>query len=444
MQWWKYVLKQMLAPDPTPIPVASEELSHLVWLERKIALHRFLRGIMVYFALLSITVSLFEFKSLLGNLIVHFALSFLSLSGVGCVIAIYKAEIVFRGMPNPAFPKLSTLKRTKSTREKLGTPRLKMYHFSVFQSPSFGVMMVEIVVWLIHSPVGILGVEWENLLTSLVFLRTYVIILYFYERWSSSLYSRSINVIRGFPHSFPVDYKQSHFSKKWVWLSLIFIIFFLLIGLYRQLEDISWGNACLFSASTVLSWGFGGMVPTTTGGQIVSFFLWMLGLLFLVWMIRSWVDYLELSDSTTKMYNLLKIYRSRCRIRVDAAKTIQRAWNLYVHKRRKSFRLTVHCCALLLTRQCFIFRETRRQAKLTSTVHYSRRNLHAKQKGDVWRSTVSDSSSKEQTLNLSLCRKKSDGKGGSCDRPEPSRTVEDELDSLILRLQEVIESKKRS
>lgn len=444
MQWREHVLKQMLAPNPTSIPLPSEELSHLVRLERKIAFHRFLRGIMVYFALLSTTVSLFEFESLLGNLIVHFVLLLLSLSGVGCVIAINRAEVVFRGISNPAFPKFSTLTKNKAASTKLGTPRLEMKHFSVLHSPSFGVMMVEIVVWLIHSPVGILGVKWENLLTSLVFLRTYVIVLYFYEKWSSSLYSRSINVMCGFPHSFPVDYKQSHFSKKWVWLSLIIIIFFLLLGLYCRLEDISWVHACLFSASTVLSWGFGGMAPATTGGQIVSFFLWVLGLLLLVWMIRGWVEYLTLSESTNGMYNLLKTYRSRCLIRVDAAKTIQRAWNLYVHKRRKSFRLVVQCCALLLTRQCFAFRKTRRQAKLACTVHYSRRNLPIEQKGDVSHSTISDPSSKEKPLNRSLCKKKSDGKEGSRDMQEPSRTVEDELDHLILLLQKVIESKKRS
>lgn len=434
MQWKQYVLKQMLTPNPTAIPVPSEEVQHVVWLERKVASHSNLRGIMVYLVLLSLTVSLFQFDSLLGNLIVHFVLLILSLSGVGCVIALYKIEAIFRGMPNPAFPAVSSYAKPKTSDGEVGTTTLKKHHFSVFHSPSFFWMMVEIFVWLIHSPTGTLEVKWEKWLTSLMFLRTYVIAIYLSERWSSSLYSRAINAILGFQPSFSLDSKRSHFSEKWIWGSLICIVFFLLTALYRRVEDISWMDAWYFCASTALSLSFGQVTPTTVVGRFITFFLWILGLLFLVSMIRLWVEYLTLSEFEYGVYSMLNTYRSRSQFCLEAVKTIQRAWRLYALKRRQSSRLLVHCCAVLLTRQCIKFRKTRRQAKLATVVAHEKQSNQGPQQETVFKSrsdnrTIQETCSSQTRLTCQCVKKKGLCKGG-----EFLRAMESDLDHLICQL----------
>lgn len=438
MQWKQYVLNQMLTPNPTAIPVPSDDLNHLVWLESMIASHRNLRGIMVYFVLLSLILSLFEFNSLLPNLIVHFLLLLLSLSGVGCVIAIYRIEAIFRGMPNPAFPKKKKLEKSKLSNGKVATPTLKKHHFSVIHSPSFFFMIIEITIWLIHSPTGRLEDKWENWITSLMFLRVYVVVIYLSERCSSRLYSRSINATLGVPCSFTLRAQQSQYSEKWIMGSLICIAFLLLTALYRRVEGISWLDACNFCASTVLFLSFGKVTPTAAVGRFIAFFLWILGLMVLAWITHLWVEYLTLSESERGIYGILKVYRSRNRIAIEAAKSIQRAWKLYLFKKRESSRILVHCCAILLTRQCLKFRETRRHAKLFTPRVHMKRFLDERHRKMVGSSHFDEHSFREYPRSPTHFTQQHEGTKGLNDSQERFRIVENELDHLIYQLQEII------
>lgn len=339
------VLHHMLSPTPTGIPAPSDAISHLAWLERNIALHRFLRGVMVYLFLFSITLSFFEFEAFLGNFIVHSLMLALSVGGIACVYAVYRVEAVFCGLPNPAFP------------VPAGSLSLRRQHFSVIHSPNFFSMVMELLVWLVHPLPGIPVGKWENRLNALLFCRVYVLLVYPSERWSLRLYPRAVETVLGYSQRFATVFRRSFRAEKWLWIPIVLIVFLSLTGLYRRAEDTSLLNACYFCASTAAFVGFGNIIPVTVTGRVVAFFSWCLGLFLLAWIIRMWCDLLQLSKPTQNLYSLVRINNSTLSIRTEAAKTIQRSWRLFTVKKRKMSPIVVHCHAILLSRQCLSFRK---------------------------------------------------------------------------------------
>lgn len=351
MKWRNQVLHRMLTPTPTGIPGPSDEISHLVWLEKNIALHRFLRGVMIYLFLFSMTLSFFEFEAFLGNIIVHSLMMVLSVGGMACVYAIYRAEAVFSGIPNPTYPMPQGLRS------------LQRQHFSVIHSPNVFWMVVELLVWLVHPPPGIPVGKWENRLNAFLFCRVYVLLLYPSERWSLRLYPRAVETVLGSPQNFVSMFRRSMQAEKWLSIPIVLIIFLSLSGLYRRAEGTSLLNACYFCASTSAFVGFGNIIPVTVTGRVVAFFSWCLGLFLLAWIIRMWCDFLQLSKPTQNLYSVVRINNSTSGIRTEAAKTIQRGWRLYTVKKRKLALIVIHCHAVLLSRQCLSFRKRRLSVK---------------------------------------------------------------------------------
>lgn len=416
MELRQFVLQNMLTTSPTAIPESSENTAHLVWLEKKIASHRFLRSVMIYCFLFSITLSNFEFESFIPNLIVHSFLTAFSVGGIVCIWGVYHAEAVFRGIPHPS----ST---TRGEGSSGGTRYNKS--FSVFHSPGIFWMWVEMVIWLLHPLPGLHG-RWEQQLNAAIILRVYVLLLYPSERYSANLFSRAVGVVLRSPPRFKWTISRSLRTEWWLWIPITGIIFFCLAALYRRVEDTNLLNACYFCVSTAAFVGFGNVAPQTATGQVVAAMVWCLGLFFVSWIIRMWADFLSLSEPTQALYGIMKLHRLSLSLPDQAARTIQQAWRLYIAKARKASWILVQCRTTLLARQCIHLRYVRKEIYQQNRDKFA--NVSIKRQHDAEEEAVENSTKERGIENdnavTSLLKRLDD--------------IEETMDHLISHLRSVV------
>eukprot|EP00796_Vickermania_ingenoplastis_P008936 gene8937-6269_t len=417
----QHVLQRMMFPDPVPIPEASPSTARLAILEKSIALHRFLRGVMCFLGLFSITLTNFEFEASVSNIVVHVFLSCFSLAGVVCVYFVYRCEALFLGMTRSFRPTAAAEGRG-----------------SVLYAPGVFWMVLEMLVWLLHPPPGIppasRGEDW---LSAAVVLRVYVLLLYPSERWSLSLFPRAVNAIIGSPPGFRTHFGRSLRRERWLWLLLVGLILFALAALYRMAEDTTILDAFYFCASTAALVGFGDVTPKSVLGRVVAVAVWGLGVLIVIWVVHLWIDILTLSAPTRNLYDFLELHRLSLTLPVKAAITIQRSWRLCLLKQRGGSRLSRETAALLLTRHCLAFRQLRREVEETQQRFRQALQEHSTEKDADHAPKENEVISLASAGTPSIGATDSGRSGPWCSRGRELLVFSDEMGDLVQRMSSV-------
>ncbi|KAG5509389.1 hypothetical protein JKF63_06699 [Porcisia hertigi] len=335
------VEKLTRAQAPTAVPPTSNPVrQRLVSLEQNQVTHCWLRGMMAFLAFLCSILSLFQVSAYVSNVVLHSLILALSLMGEVCIVLIYHIKARFAGVTNPA-----------------------SHTVNLLHSPHLSLMLCEMVVWIIMTPPGVTSTApWAQMLDSLIVLRSYVYVLYFTRLSTQSVFKRAVASLCGyrfthlylfrttfvFPHAMET---ACGFTVAWLGLAM----------LYSKAEEVSYADAVYFCSSTMGFVGYSDVAPSTLVGRFTAFLAWCLGLLVIAWCVSMMHALIRVSPAERNLYTLFHTNKLCAQVPGEAARTVQRAWKLFVAKREKRNQLSIQFNALLLSHQASSFRALRRE-----------------------------------------------------------------------------------
>ncbi|KAG5483309.1 hypothetical protein LSCM1_04852 [Leishmania martiniquensis] len=335
------VEKLSRAQAPTAVPPTSNPMTQrLVSLEHAQMAHLWFRGAMSFLAFLCYILSIFQVSGYAANTVLHVLILALSLAGEVCIVFVYRIKTRFAGVTNPASGTVNPL-----------------------HSPYRSLMVCEMLVWIMMAPPGVKSMAaWAQVLDSFIVLRSYVYVLYLTRLSTQSVFKRAVaslcgyrfNTLSLFRHAFVSRHAiltACGFTGAWLGLAL----------LYSKGEEVSYADAVYFCASTMGFVGYSDVVPSTWVGRFTAFLAWCLGLLIISWCVSLMHVLICVSPAERNLYTLFRTNKLCAQVPDEAARTIQRAWKLYVAKREKRNRLSIQFNALLLSSQACRFRSLRRQ-----------------------------------------------------------------------------------
>lgn len=353
--------ERLLRPQaPTSYPAAGKGTHKLASLEVDAASHCQLRGALCLLAVAVFILSLADTGSRVGDLVIHVVMLLLSLGGEVCLVLLYRIKARVAGFTNHAGPARGG------------------HH--ILHSPHTGAMLAEMAVWVLQSPPGLpTDTTAAQVLDSLVLLRAYVFLLFLTHVASRGLFGRAIAALggarlnssfflqHGLLYGATAGQRAAALLAGWLAASL----------LYSKGEDVGLGDASFFCLNTAAFVGFGDTAPYTYTGRLAAVLAWAVGGLALLWTV-TWVhSQLRVRPAERNAYQLYRTNKLCARMPGEAARTIQRAWKLYVAKREGRGALSRQWNAYLLTNQAASFRDLRRAfvacetAFLRSTVTFA-------------------------------------------------------------------------
>lgn len=328
-------------PAPTVVPPTSTRaISRLVSLEHDQMTHRWLRGAMSFLAFICFTLSIIQVDNNAGNIVLHVLILALSLAGEVCIVFIYFIKSRFAGVSNPASHAVNPL-----------------------HSPYATMMLAEMVLWIIMAPPAVSSkAVWAQVLDSLIILRSYVYVLYFIRLSTRSVFKRAVAAVCGYRFNSFYLFRHTFLSRHALVTAVGFLVAWLgLALLYSKGEGVSYGDAVYFCFSTTAFVAYGDIAPSTWVGRFAAFLSWCLGLLMVGWSVSLMHALLKISTAERNLHTLFRTNKLCAQIPGEAARTIQRAWKLYVALRDRKNYVAVQFNALLLSTQACSFRSLRRE-----------------------------------------------------------------------------------
>ncbi|KAK7197504.1 Ion channel [Novymonas esmeraldas] len=327
------------APTAAP-PMSTPATQRLASLEHDQMTHRWFRGVMAFLAFLSYILSIFQVSGYAGNVVLHVLILVLSLAGEVCIVFVYRIKTRFAGVTNPASRAVNPL-----------------------HSPYLSLMLCEMLVWILMAPPGVSSTAtWAQVLDSFIVLRSYVYVLYFTRLSTQSVFKRAVASLCGYRFNSFYLFRHTFVTRHAVATACGFIVAWLgLALLYSKGEEVSYADAVYFCSSTMGTVGYSDVVPSTWVGRFTAFLAWCLGLLVIGWCVSLMHALLRVSTAERNLHTLFRTNKLCAQVPGEAARTIQRAWKLYVAKRDGRNQLSRQFNALLLSNQVCAFRSLRRE-----------------------------------------------------------------------------------
>lgn len=341
MELRERVGKLSRAQAPTAVPPTSNPMTQrLVSLEHDQMSHQWFRGVMALLAFMCFMLSIFQVSGYAGNLVVHVLILALSLAGEVCIVLVYRIKTRFAGVTNPASHAVNSL-----------------------HSPYLSLMLCEMLVWIIMAPPGVKGTSsWARVLDSFIVLRSYVYVMYVTRLSTQSVFKRAVASLCGYRFNSLYMFRHTFMSRHAIATACGFVVAWLgLALLYTKGEEVSYADAVYFCSSTMGFVGYSDVVPLTWVGRFTAFLAWCLGLLVIAWCVSLMHALLRVTPAERNLHTLFRTNKLCAQVPGEAARTIQRAWKLYLAKLEKRNPLSIQFNALLLSSQACSFRSLRRE-----------------------------------------------------------------------------------
>ncbi|EPY31802.1 ion transport protein [Strigomonas culicis] len=335
------VEKLMRPPVPTAVPIVCKGTDQIVSFENSVSTHRFFRGVQCFLFILCYALSMFQIESYAGNVALHMIILLCSLAGEVLLFLIYRIKARFAGFTNPACAGAKQV-------HALHTPYMSLY-------------VLESIVWILQCPPGVRSVALLDGLDSLILLRVYVLVVYFSHYTTQGLFTRTIAILCGFRFNSNQAFRTDNMSLHWFVTPVASLLMWLALALmYSKAEVTSFLDALYFCFTSAAFVGYGDYSPRSFVGRLAAVLSWMLGVMLLAWCVRLMHDMLHITEPERNLYTLFRTNRLCGRVPGEAARTIQRAWKLYVAKKEQRHALSIQLNAWLLTGQAAHFRSLRR------------------------------------------------------------------------------------
>ncbi|GET87078.1 hypothetical protein, conserved [Leishmania tarentolae] len=341
MELRERVEKLSRAQTPTAVPPMSSPMTQrLISLEHDQASHCWLRGVMAFLAFVCYMLSTFQVSGHTGNLVVHTLIWVLSLAGEVCIVLVYRIKTRFSGVTNPA-----------------------SHCVHLLHSPYLSLMLCEMLVWIIMAPPGVSSaVTWARVLDSFIVLRSYVYVMYVTRLSTQSVFTRAVASLCGYRFNSLYMFRHTFLSRHIIVTGCGFIVAWLgLALLYSKGEEVSYTDAVYFCSSTMGFVGYSDVVPSTWVGRFTAFLAWCLGILVIGWCVSLMHALIRISPAERTLHTLFRTNKLCAQVPSEAARTIQRAWKLYLAKVERRSVLAIQFNALLLSNQACSFRSLRRE-----------------------------------------------------------------------------------
>ncbi|RNF07080.1 ion transport protein [Trypanosoma rangeli] len=324
----------------TAIPPVTASVGNLANMERLHASRRWLRGVMCFLAVFCYGLALFD----KGRVITHFIMLVFSLAAEVAIASIYRGKAKFHGLTNRAHGKKGVV--------------------SVFHSPSLCLMLLEMLVWVLQCPPlpDDVSTEWLVGLDGFLPLRFYVFLLYGTNVAHNSAFAHAIASLARIRlnHRFFVR-TASLLEHLRVTLSVVAVGVCVFAYAYAKAETVSFGEALYFCVSTASLAGYSESSPVTLPGRVLAVCVTLLGVTILCWAVGVMNQALALTQAERNLHALFRSNELCGQVPAQAARLIQRAWNLYRARRDRRNFISRQISAFLLSQQAITYREMRRE-----------------------------------------------------------------------------------
>lgn len=321
----------------------SKSLAHLEGMARY---QRWLRGVLSVLAIASFAISLVAMQDGTVEQLSDASVTLLTLAGEVSIFQVYKIKAQYAGVTDPIYR---------------DSP-------SVLHSPHLPSMIVEMFVWLLHSP-PFLSYLWEDAetLDFFVWMRLYTVLLYLnHVAFGHRTFCRAISAVADIPLSTSFFLRTAFiFDTFRTSIAILFAGWMSLALLFSKCENVDVWESMYFCFVTAATIGYGDISPKTTQGRVVAFFAWVFGLTVVAWVVGLVHEALSLSTAEQNLFLLFQANEMCNVIPVEAATTIQRAFRLYRARRHHRSMIVQTWMGYRLTAQVNALRGYRRRLRST-------------------------------------------------------------------------------
>lgn len=295
---------------------------------------------MCFLALITFMCSTLQIDNKAGHIVLHVFMLLFSLAGEVCIVIIYRIKARLSGIRN------------------LSTRSVNPLH-----SPHTSAMMFEVLLWILMCPPGVSSTaRWGQALDAVIVLRSYVFVSYFSHFATRQAFKRAMAAICGYHYSTFDLVRNAFFSQNFlIALTGVVMAWLGLALLYSKVEVVSYSDALYFCMATIAMVGYGDVAPSTMIGRFTAFLAWCLGLMAVTWSIGRMHYLLRVGTAERTLHTLFRTNKLCAKVPSEAARTIQRAWKLYISKRDGRSSFSTQFNALLLSWQICTFRDLRRE-----------------------------------------------------------------------------------
>ncbi|CUG05879.1 ion transporter, putative [Bodo saltans] len=290
----------------------SELSRELRSLENIAAYLRWLRGILCFFGIVSFALSLAVILDDQTRL--SWIILVISIIAQGVLLQTYSVKATVSGLTNPIYRKRASL----------------------WYSPYFYQMLMEMGFWLIQCPPTFEATSPVNMLGFVVFARVYTIVTYMNNStFAYRTFCRAMSALIGVPLSNSFYIRTSLIYRKTQTISVIITCFWLTLALmYTKAEGTPYRDSMWFIFVTVGTIGYGDISPVTISGRLVAFLAWVFALICIGYAVVVVHDTIMLREHERTMYLLFRSNELTIEEPDHAARLIQQFVRYYFSKKR--------------------------------------------------------------------------------------------------------------
>lgn len=310
----KDILKEDLLIDLRFEKYPADVSRSLRSLENLASYLRWLRGLLCVLGIASFVLSLLVI--LMNEIRLSWAIFFVSIVAEGVLLRIYSVKATIAGLTSPLY------------RDEA----------SLFYSPHFYQMILEMIFWMIQCPPTFETVSPIDMLGFVVFLRMYSLVMYVNNATLVyRTFCRAMSVMVGVPLSNSFFIRTSLIYNKFKTGAVIITCTWLTLALmFSKAEDQAYSDSLWFTFVTVGTIGYGDFSAVTAVGRFSAFLMWVFALVMVGYAVVLTHDTLLLKEHELNLYLLFRSNQLRSKLSEQAARVIQACWRLHASRKRRS------------------------------------------------------------------------------------------------------------